>query len=88
MQVHDVNKVRCSDRTTVRKKDSSTAGIGFPELVVLAKGLSSEPKSLSLDTASKTRLAPIRLVIAADSVAARTPMSTLGAQTLMACIYV
>ena len=74
--------------TTVSTKDIRTAGIGFPELVVLAKGLRTRPKTLSLDTASKTRLAPIMLVIAADIVADRTPIATLGAHTLMACMNV
>ena len=41
------------------------------------------PKSTSRATASKTRLAPIMLLRLALKVANRTPIATMGGQTLM-----
>uniref|UniRef100_A0A1I8JLD1 MFS domain-containing protein n=1 Tax=Macrostomum lignano TaxID=282301 RepID=A0A1I8JLD1_9PLAT len=66
--------------TSTSRKDSSTAGTGLPDFVVMAAGVSGRPNKPSLARAARILEAPIKLPSAADRVAATTPIKTNGAQ--------
>ena len=66
--------------------EKTTAPIGLPPIVNLLIGSSKIPKSLSLARASKTRDAPMRLLKAAESVAANRPIATNGGHKFVACM--
>lgn len=64
-------------------KLTRTATTGLPDRVVpFAMNLSRDPNMSSLATASRTRLAPIKLLKEAEKVAVAIPIVTKGGQKL------